>query len=117
MEVAGAPAGVSGTRRVVIQRLPFDEVFTVWDEPRQFAWAMSGAWLPLLARMAESVPLQPTSTGCRLDLTQGLQDRRGLDPSRLGPVVGHLRYEEMARPLDAGLRRAFGVDALEGPVA
>ena len=77
VEVTGAPAGVGGKRRVVIQRLPFDEEFTVWDEPRQFAWAVTGSRLPILSSMAESVLLTPTDTGCRLDYTQGLQARRG----------------------------------------
>jgi len=85
VEVTGEPAGVGGTRRVVIQRLPFDEVFTVWDEPRQFAWAVTGSRLPILSAMAESVQLEPTASGCRLDLTQGLQARRGLGHV-LGPM-------------------------------
>lgn len=83
--VTGAPVGVGGARRVVIQRLPFDEVFTVWDEPRQFAWAVTGSRLPILSLMAESVRLQVTRTGCRVDLTQGLQARRGFG-SVLGPM-------------------------------
>lgn len=77
VEVTGSPAGVGGTRRVVIRRLPFDEVFTVWDEHQHFAWAVTGSRLPILSAMAESVRLGPTSTGCRLDYTQGLEARRG----------------------------------------
>ena len=38
-----------------------------------------------------------------------------VDPSRLGPVVAQLRHDEMAA-VAAGLRRAFGLDGLEGPV-
>lgn len=70
MEVTGAPTGVGGTRRIVIQRLPFDEEFTVWDEARQFARVVTRSWL---SSMAESVLLTPTDAGCRLDDTQGLQ--------------------------------------------
>jgi hypothetical protein len=85
VEDTGAPTGVGGTRRVVIQRLPFDEEFTVWDEPRQFAWAVTGSRLPILSLMAESVGLEVTSTGCRLTLTQGMQARRGFG-NVLGPM-------------------------------
>jgi hypothetical protein len=85
VEVTGAPTGVGGARRVIIQRLPFDEVFTVWDEPRQLAWAVTGSRLPLLSLMAESVRLEPAGAGCRLDLTQGLQARRGFGHV-LGPM-------------------------------
>lgn len=77
VEVTGSPDGVGGTRRVVIQRLPFDEVFTVWDEEQHFAWAVTASRLPILSAMAESVRLDPTSTGCRLDYAQGLEARRG----------------------------------------
>jgi hypothetical protein len=77
VEVTGSPAGVGGTRRVVSQRLPFDEVFTAWDEGQHFAWAVTSSRLPILSVMAESIRLDPTSTGCRLDYTQGLQARRG----------------------------------------
>jgi mRNA-degrading endonuclease toxin of MazEF toxin-antitoxin module len=45
-----------------------------------------------------------------------LDQTAAVNPSRLGTVVGHLRHDEMAA-VDAGLRRAFGLDALEGPVA
>ena len=83
--VTGAPTGVGGTRRVVIQRVPFDEVFTAWDEPRHLAWAVTGSGLPLLSAMAESMRLVPTPAGCRLDLTQGLQSRRGFGHV-LGPM-------------------------------
>ena len=97
MEVTGAPTGVGGTRRIVIQRLPFDEEFTVWDEPRQFAWSVTRSWLPILSSMAESVLLTPTDAGCRLDYTQGLQARRGF-----GHVLG-----PMWRTNLPGIRRAL----------
>ncbi len=45
-----------------------------------------------------------------------LDQTTAVDPSRLGPVVGHLHHDEMAA-VSAGLRRAFGLDALEGPPA
>jgi uncharacterized protein YndB with AHSA1/START domain len=85
VEVTGAPTGVGGQRRVVIQRLPFDEEFTVWDEPRQFAWAVTRSRLPILSLMAESVELAATGSGCRVTLTQGLQARRGFG-TVLGPM-------------------------------
>jgi mRNA interferase MazF len=44
-----------------------------------------------------------------------LDQTTAIDPSRLGPVVGHLRHDEMAA-VDAGLRRALGLDVLEGPM-
>jgi mRNA interferase MazF len=43
-----------------------------------------------------------------------LDQTSAVDPSRLGPVVGHLRHDEMAA-VAAGLRRVFGLDGLEGP--
>ena len=77
VDLTGPPTGVGGARRVVIQRLPFDEQFTVWDQDREFSWAVTGSRLPILALMAESMRLEPTDEGCRLDYTQGLQARRG----------------------------------------
>ena len=77
VDVTGPPTGVGGARRVVIQRLPFDEQFTVWDEDREFSWAVTGSWLPILALMAESMRLEPTDHGLRLHYEQGLQARRG----------------------------------------
>ena len=74
-----------GTRRVVIQRLPFDEVFTVWDEPRHFAWAVTGSRLPILSLMAESLQVTATGEGSRVEWTQGLQARSGFG-SVLGPM-------------------------------
>jgi hypothetical protein len=85
VEVTGAPIGLGGTRRVVIQRLPFDEVFTVWDEPWQFAWAVTGSRLPILSLMAESVRVTATAEGSRVDWTQGLQARSGFG-GVLGPM-------------------------------
>ena len=41
-----------------------------------------------------------------------LDQTTAVDPSRLGPVVGHLRHDEMAS-VDAALRRTFGLDELE----
>lgn len=43
-----------------------------------------------------------------------LDQTTAVDPSRLGLVVAHLRHHEMAA-VDADLRRALGLDDLEGP--
>lgn len=43
-----------------------------------------------------------------------LDQTAAVDPSRLGDVVGHLPLQD-ALAVDAALRRAFGLDELEGP--
>lgn len=83
--VTGAPSGVGGSRRVVLQGLPFDEEFTAWDEPHRIAWAVTGSRLPILSAMAESVQLEPIEGGCRLVMAQGLQARQGFGRV-LGPM-------------------------------
>ena len=42
--------------------------------------------MPFIAIMAESVRLEPTEVGCRVEYRQGIQGRRGFGP--LMPAVG-----------------------------
>lgn len=67
---------------------------------------LGGDWprLPLLSLVAESVRLEPTDTGCRLDLTQGPQARRGF-----GHVLGPMWRSNLP-----GIQRAL--DTLEAEV-
>ena len=77
--VTGRGAGVGGRRRVRAGPLRFDEVFTAWEPGRCFAFAVTSSTLPILARMAESVGLEPTATGTRVTYRVGMQARRGFD--------------------------------------
>jgi len=83
VDITGMPTGVGGRRRVTVQRMPVDEVFTAWDENEHFAFAVVGSKVPFLSTMAESVRIEPTDTGCRVVYRQGLQGRSGF-----GRVIG-----------------------------
>ncbi len=74
--VTGRGSGVGGRRRVRIGALRFDEVFTAWEPERHFAFAISSSTLPILARMAESLRVEPTTTGTRVTYRQGLAAHR-----------------------------------------
>jgi len=78
VEVTGAPTGVGGGRRVTVSRISIDEKFTVWDENEHFAFAVVATKMPFLDTMAESVRIEPTEGGCRVNYRQGLQAKRGL---------------------------------------
>lgn len=77
--VTGRGSGVGGRRRVRTGPLRFDEVFTVWEPERHFAFAITASTLPILATMAESVRLEPTPSGTRVTYRVGLAARRGFD--------------------------------------
>jgi carbon monoxide dehydrogenase subunit G len=78
VEVTGAPAGVGGQRRVTASRITIDEEFTVWDVNEHFAFAVVATKVPFLDTMAESVRIEPTADGCRVNYRQGLQAKRGM---------------------------------------
>ena len=78
VEVTGAPTGVGGGRRVTVSRISIEEQFTVWDENEHFAFAVVTTKVPFLDTMAESVWIEPTEGGCRVNYRQGLQAKRGL---------------------------------------
>lgn len=79
VEPGTTSTGIGGTRRVFAGPLAFDEVFTAWDEDEHFAFAVVRSRLPILAKMAESVGLEPVDAGahCRVTYHQGLEGRRG----------------------------------------
>ena len=77
--VTGRGTRVGGRRQVRAGLLRFDEVFTAWSPDRHFAFAVTSSTLPILARMAESVRLDPAASGTRVTYRVGMQARRGLD--------------------------------------
>lgn len=79
VEPGPTATGVGGTRRVVVQRLPIDEEFTVWDENEHFAFGVTATKLPILNALAESVRLESVGggTSCRVTYRQGVQGRTG----------------------------------------
>jgi hypothetical protein len=71
--------------------------------------------LPAFEAVDGMVATPPSASFRAVDPTTVLIDRSTfVDPSRFGPVVGHLAHEAMTA-VDAGLQRAFGLDGLEGP--
>ena len=79
VEVTAGATGVGGGRRVTVKKLPLEEEFTVWDENEHFAFAVVGSKIPFLATLAESVRIEATAAGCRVNYRQGLQARRGFN--------------------------------------
>ena len=79
VEPGATSTGVGGTRRVITQRLPIDEEFTVWDENEHFAFGVTATKLPILSALAESVRLEPIDDGtaCRVRYRQGVEGRAG----------------------------------------
>ena len=84
LDLAGArlvlAPGMTGPERKAAQMLVEET-----QKRSQLAWPVTGSGLRLLSAMAESMRLVPTPAGCRLDLTQGLQARRGFGHV-LGPM-------------------------------
>lgn len=78
VELIGAPTGVGGGRRVTVKKLPLDEEFTAWDVNEHFAFAVIKSKVPILDTMAESVRIEATDGGCRVNYRQGLQAKRGM---------------------------------------
>ena len=75
VRVTGEPTGVGGQREVSVPGATVGEVFTAWDPDERFAFAViSGP--PVLAAVAESVVLEPTSDGCIVTYTQGIEPAR-----------------------------------------
>ena len=96
MVTAGA-TGVGGGRRVTVKKMALEETFTTWDENEHFAFAVIGSKIPILDTMAESVRIEATDRGCRVDYRQGLQAKRGF-----GKVL-----ELMWKPAAKGLEEAL----------
>ena len=78
VEVTGGATGVGGGRRVTVKKLALDEEFTAWDVDEHFAFAVVKSKIPILDTMAESVRIEPTDTGCRVNYRQGLQAKRAM---------------------------------------
>lgn len=97
--VTGRGHGVGGRRRVVAGPARFDEVFTVWEPERQFAFAVTGSSLPGLEWMAESVTLEPAGSGTRVVYRQGIAPRRGFD--RVWALLGR----QLSARLDPSLQQ------------
>ncbi len=97
VEVVGSPTGVGGGRRVTVKRLPLDEKFTAWDVNEHFAFAVVKSKIPILDTMAESVRIEATETGCRVNYRQGLQAKRGMGKA----------LELMWKPATKGLEEAL----------
>ncbi|MGB0114656.1 MAG: SRPBCC family protein [Ilumatobacteraceae bacterium] len=96
-EVTLGAEGVGGGRRVTVKKLPLEEQFTVWDEDEHFAFAVIGSKIPILDTLAESVRIEATEAGCRVNYRQGLQARRGF-----GKVL-ELMWKPAAKGLDEAL--------------
>jgi len=97
VEVLGAGSGVGGGRRVTVKKLALDEQFTAWDEDQHFAFAVVKSKIPILDTMAESVKIEATDDGCRVDYRQGLQAKRGMGKA----------LELMWKPAAKGLEEAL----------
>ncbi len=97
VEVVGQAAGVGGGRRVTVKKLALDEQFTAWDENEHFAFAVVKSKIPILDTMAESVQIEPTESGCRVNYRQGLQAKRGMGKA----------LELMWKPAAKGLEEAL----------
>jgi uncharacterized protein YndB with AHSA1/START domain len=97
VEVLGAGSGVGGGRRVTVKKLALDEEFTAWDEDQHFAFAVVKSKIPILDTMAESVQIEATDGGCRVDYRQGLQAKRGMGKA----------LELMWKPAAKGLEEAL----------
>lgn len=97
VEVIGSGEGVGGGRRVTAKRVTLDEEFTAWDEDAHFAFAVTSSKLPILETLAESVRIEPTDEGCRIEYRQGLQARRGF-----GKVLD-LAWKQAAKDLPVAL--------------
>ena len=97
VEVLGSATGVGGGRRVTVKKLALDEQFTAWDENEHFAFAVVKSKIPILDTMAESVRIEPTESGCRVNYRQGLQAKRGMGKA----------LELMWKPAAKGLEEAL----------
>lgn len=75
--VTGRADGVGGRRRVIAGPLRVDEVFTVWEPARHFAFAVTACSVPGLDWLAESITLEPMGSATLLRYRQGLAARRG----------------------------------------
>jgi hypothetical protein len=75
--VTGRAEGVGGRRRVTAGPARFDEVFTVWEPERHFAFAVTGSSVPGLDWLAESIELQPVASATVVRYRQGLAARQG----------------------------------------
>jgi acetyl esterase/lipase/uncharacterized protein YndB with AHSA1/START domain len=75
--VTGRADGVGGRRRVTAGPARFDEVFTVWEPARHFAFAVTASSVPGLDWLAESITLEPTGSTTLVRYRQGLAARRG----------------------------------------
>jgi uncharacterized protein YndB with AHSA1/START domain len=75
--VTGRADGVGGRRRVTAGPARFDEVFTVWEPGRHFAFAVTGSSVPGLDWLAESITLEPVGAATVVRYRQGLAARRG----------------------------------------
>ena len=97
VELLGSPTGVGGGRRVIVKKLALEEQFTAWDVDQHFAFAVVRSKVPILDTMAESVRIESTETGCRVNYRQGLQAKRGMGKA----------LELMWKPAAKGLEEAL----------
>src|SRR5215203_4289106 len=97
VEVIGTGSGVGGGRRVTVKKLALDEQFTAWEQNEHFAFAVVKSKIPILDTMAESVRLEPTGAGCRVNYRQGLRAKRGMGKA----------LELMWKPAAKGLEEAL----------
>ncbi len=71
----GSGEGIGSGRRVKIKRFTIEEEFTAWEENRRFAFAVVESPLPVLARLAEDVLLEPTQHGTSVVYRQGVEGK------------------------------------------
>lgn len=78
VERVGSGEGVGSGRVVTAKRLAITEEFTAWEPDRHFAFAVVKSPIPVLAKMAEEVVLEPNEGGTTVTYRQGLEGRKYL---------------------------------------
>jgi uncharacterized protein YndB with AHSA1/START domain len=76
VEVTTAASGIGGGREVSMPGIHVREVFTAWDPPNHFAFALVEG-PRILAAMAESITIEPDGDGCTITYAQGIEPAKG----------------------------------------
>ncbi len=79
VEVIDNADAVGGHRKVVVNRISFEEEFTAFDPEQRFAFTVLKISVPFARSMAECVTLEPLDDGTRTRVTyrQGFEPRTG----------------------------------------
>ena len=90
---------VGGHRKVVVNRITFEEEFTAFDPEQRFAFTVQKISVPFASSMAECLTLEPLDDGTRTRVTY----RQGIAPrSGFGWFLNSSR-KRLERELRAGL--------------